>query len=164
MGHWEQHVTDVTYSKPYQTTCRQRTCVPRVGCTEYDTPCIKTRKYTASFTLVADFPDDATDEQKAQIIACAAASVAVAAAVASSTYLARAPIVGPGLAAIEAAAAAIDTCRGVFDPCISGLPDDIKNRTGIAMRHTVEESFYHEDVTYTSFKPLPYMTNLHNPN
>ncbi|WP_131829200.1 hypothetical protein [Bacillus mycoides] len=112
-----------------------------MGCTNYETPCIKSREWTAYFTLEVDYPDDASDEQQAVIIACAIAATVVAYATAVSVYTVEGPIVGPELAAVRASAAAIEACRETFEFCISGLPPEIKDNVGIAVTHYVEQTF-----------------------
>lgn len=147
MGHWEQSLGDATYPELYQDKCPQH-----LFCEDYETDCLKTRKWTAEFTLVAEFPDDATDEQKAQIITCAAAAATIAAGLATGTYLTEAPIVGAALAVIKAANIAIEACRESFDFCIGGLPEDIKERTGIAVNHTLEQTVLNQ-IIYTVSPP-----------
>jgi len=154
MAHTEKDIGNADYVQTYETTCHQHTCIPRIGCVDYDTPCIKTRKLTAYFTLVADFPDDATKEQQAQIIFCAATAATAGYTIAVSTYTVRAPVVGAVLAAAEAANLALGVCRQTFDTCISSLPDDVKNRVGIAVHHRIEENYF---VNYSGYcYPYPF--------
>ncbi|EJQ38824.1 hypothetical protein IEC_01782 [Bacillus toyonensis] len=153
--HWEQYLGDASYDELYETTCPQTICTP-FGCTDYETPCIKSREWTAYFTLVVDYPDDVSDEQQAVIISCAIGAVAVAYATAVSVYTVEGPIYGAEVAALDAANAAIVACRETFELCISGLPSEIKDNIGIAVTHYVEQTFRPPIICIPTCYPICY--------
>ncbi len=139
-------VIRMVYDEPYSATCYKEVCAFGY-CTDVPYPCVGLQRKEHIINLVAYWPDETTDVQKAILIDCATAAVPVALAAFNAAYAAASVgtggiggiVLGIGAGAIaaeEAGRSSFDTCKRRSD-----LPSDIANRSGVKIEQDKHNAF-----------------------
>ncbi|HDR6245821.1 TPA: hypothetical protein QCU24_003597 [Bacillus cereus] len=123
-----------SYDEPYSQTCYQKVCA--FGkCTKVPYTCFGMTTKVIEIYSVAYYPDEATLQQKAAIVACAGTAVSAAYAACVAAYTAETA----GTAGVGAIVGGVAACltagesagRAAFDECKrKNLPQNIASRTG----------------------------------
>jgi hypothetical protein len=150
-----------SYDEPYSKTCYKRVCTP-FGCTNVPYPCVGMKTKVVEIYSVVRYPDEATPQQKAAIVACAATSVKAALAACTAAYAATTAstagvggIIGGVAACIKSGEVA---GRTAFDECKrKSLPHNIARRTG----WSIEQKKYNRGPE--EFDRIDYHQPFHTP-